>query len=224
MFDFFVFMKIIFFADRMSALQNMKYYSIVALAMVCLAGAASCGALSQYRKTLVFSQSDLQRHLEAEFPREKKIAVTQQKLLTCVLKNPLIILHPETDRIRLQCDSLCKTPEIGMKEVDFLHGQVTIPGRIACSGELDYRPGQGKFYFERLTVHDFDMPALPERYEDKVRTVLSLAIGTYLNHTPVYTLNEKGWQEDVGRYVLRGVEVRNGTIVVELGLPEEKEI
>jgi hypothetical protein len=64
------------------------------------------------------------------------------------------------------------------------------------------------------------MPGLPEAYEKEVRKVLSLAIGAYLNNTPVYSLNDKGWQEDVGRYVLRRVEVRNGAIVAELGLPE----
>lgn len=173
-----------------------------------------------YQKTLVFTQADLQERLEKKFPLKKKVSIKKHEVMTFVLSNPQVVLQEETNRIGLHLDSNCELPEIGFKEAVFLHIRLGVPGTMFFTGELDYRPKKGEFYFERLQLHELETPGLPAKYEEDLKKVLSAAIGAYLNAVPIYTLEDKGLKEDIGRLILRSIVVKNGELIVVLGLPE----
>jgi hypothetical protein len=172
-----------------------------ALALCCLLWGLGCkdGVL---RKEVVFTASELQRKIEKQFPITRKSALAKVEL-----DHPTVSLHKDTQRISLRVDMKI-APPLGKK----------YSGQMEFDSAVQYRPEQGAFFLIDSRVRHFQLDDVPKAYQNMVRGLANETLKHYLDELPIYTLDENDFKESLAKLVLKSVVMKEGNLVLEIGL------
>ena len=67
-------------------------------------------------------------------------------------------------------------------------------------------------------VEEIETSKLPEKYRGQIKLITSILAQQYLNDQPIYSLKEADLKDQTTRLLLKDVEVKDGLLVVQLGL------
>lgn len=169
--------------------------------LVLLAASGHSCSSGAFRKELVFERADLQQKIESRFPLTKKKA-----LISATLSAPTVLLVEGGDRLGLG-----------------LAVKVSVPGKnyygkVEVDGEIHYDPAAGSFSVMNARVRKLQSAALPERYQNIVKGIVDKVAQRYLSEVPVYQLKQEDFEQSLARFALKSVQVREGKLVVVIGL------
>ena len=140
----------------------------------------------------------LQQHLAERFPIRNC-----QLVLACVeFRAPRLSLPAGGDRLQLDTDLAVQA------------GGHEFPGRAGLSGRLRYVRESGAFHVDDLTVTDFQLHRVPERYAALVRQHGPQAVQSALRDRPLYVIDTGTWQGALARALVRDVRVVDGRLRV----------
>jgi hypothetical protein len=152
--------------------------------------------------TRELTASELQTQLAGQFPRHE-----QTPFMTVTLYDPRIILKDKSDRIGL---------EISIATTSL--GNVSGKARGVMDGKLHYESKTGEFFLLRPQMQHLHVAGVPEQYQGDIQILVETIARETLSQIPVYTLNEDVPNEALARSFLKSVAVRNGKLILELGL------
>ncbi len=200
---------------------------IVILWIGCCLDLGACAMMSQSALPLWeirITEQELQQQVASAFPQEKRVILHDQTILVLTVSHPQIALPDGGDRIHMRIDTGWHFPDIrlGARWPVLRPGFTT--GYLMMSGRLKYVPEAGDFYLQDLEIHDSHLPGLPAKYEPEARNMLQIVAAAYVGNMPIYSLKEKGFTAELGRRVLRSVDIKNRELVVVLGFLSQASI
>ena len=162
----------------------------------------ACSSSGLFRRELVFTREDLQARLTKRFPRKEKHA-----LVAVTFSNPEILLEPGAAAmgIRLEIEI---APRLGKRR----------RGQVMAEGGLEYRPQRGQFFIVNPKVIAVELDDVKGEYQQSVRSVVDRFVERYLSEVAVYRLDQKDFKQKVAKLVLKSVDIRDGKLVVVVGL------
>lgn len=152
----------------------------------------------------VLERAELQASIEKHFPREKQYLF----LFDVTLTEPKVELLAEANRLRVELN-------VGVK-VKGLDAKFT--GLGAVSGSLRYDPEQGEFFLSEPKVERLKLPGIPEKFTARANEVVGTALREWYERFPVYRLKDGKVKHDLARMTLKGMQVRDGKLVLTLGV------
>ena len=167
------------------------------LVVVGLLTLSACAA--PFRTVIVLTQSEIQEKAEKKFPVEERALIAKVRL-----EDPKVLLEEGSDRLGLELTARV------------ILGPIEYPGRIGVDGRLHYDPKRGEFFLVDATVTRVNIPALEETYADQVREAASVALKGVLPNVPIYSLDSP--REKSAKMFIQSVRVKNGKVMVEMGL------
>ena len=185
------------FVPRFSPLA-WRFFMLSALAVVLVA----CTSGTIFRRELAFTREDLQSRLTRKFPRQEK-----HQLMAVTFSNPEVVLEPGADTMGIRLD-LNMTPRLGKRR----------RGWVLAQGGIEYRPERGEFFIVNPRVRELEIDDLKKKYQQVVRSIADRIVEEYLSEVPVYRLNQKEFKQKVAKLVLKSVEIKDGRLVVVVGL------
>ena len=152
-------------------------------------------------RVISLSPSEVQAGIAEMFPQRRCLLG-----LACVtLVDPRVRLVDGDARIYL---SAVAVPELGGDE---LRG-----GVVEARGVPRYEAASGAFYVDEPDVTRIEFPDLPASQAGIAADVARLLLGEAMRE-PVWRLDERDGRQALAKLVLRGVEVRNGRLLLEVG-------
>lgn len=88
---------------------------------------------------------------------------------------------------------------------------------VGISGVPRYDAGTGAFYLEQLVVDDVQHAGLSPKLQGELKKFLEVQGQAYLQHHPIYTLNQS-LQQTLIRHTLQRVTIERQRLRIELGL------
>lgn len=164
----------------------------------------ACATLGGYFGNEVsFSQSQLQKRLDHNFPREFD---QLGGLVSATLSHPRLSLASGDDRLHLDFD-------IGVRAVGA--GNVT-QGRFGLASRLRYNPATRGLHLENPEIVTIDLPGSGSLMKGGTRELLNAVLTEYAREVPVYRIDD-----DVLDRLPRGKQIgatliEDGRIVVKL--------
>lgn len=153
--------------------------------------------------TLSLTADEIQQKLDSKLPLSKS------KLhITATVEKVQVILKEGADRIGARTTMQLDLP---------LAGEVL--GSATVNGQLRYVPDEGAFYLDSSQLSDLEVARIPESLRGPVQDVMSAAMQAYFSAAPIYRLKQSDFKQSLARYVLREVTVRDGKLLVTVGLP-----
>lgn len=148
------------------------------------------------RLQLELSRDDLQKQLAPSFPIAQDLMVASVELA-----EPAVLLAEGSDRIGVRFVAAVRV------------ALVEVRGAVAVEGGLRFAPNEGTFYLRDPAIVEISVPGLSEQQATSVRAIINDALLPMLPEVPLYTL-----EEGATKMLLRSVIVRDGKVVVELGV------
>ena len=162
----------------------------------------ACSSSGIFRRELVFTREDLQAKLTQKFPRKEK-----HPLMAITFSNPEILLEPGADAMGIRLE-IKMAPRLGKRR----------KGQVVAEGGIEYRPQRGEFFIVNPKVVSVELDDLKGKYEKSVRSVADQIVEQYLPEVAVYRLDQKDFKQKVAKLVLKSVKIRDGKLVVVVGL------
>ena len=162
----------------------------------------ACSSSGIFRRELVFTREDLQARLSKEFPRKEK-----HPLMAVTFSNPEILLEPGADAMGVRLE-IKIAPRLGKQRT----------GKVVAEGDIEYRPQRGEFFIVNPKVISIEVDHLKGKYQNRVRSVADRIVEQYLSEVAVYRLDQKDFKQKVAKLVLKSVDVKDGKLVVVVGL------
>lgn len=153
-----------------------------------------------------FSQAQIKQKLSQKLPMTRRYLF----IFEITLDNPRVQLIEGSDRVAAGLDVVLNL------HVD--DHPVPLGGMVDVSGSVAYDPELGAFFLADPQIDRLKVQGVPEKYMDKVSSVVAKALGDYYRERPVYTLSQLDMKQAAARMVLREVKVQNKMLVVTLGL------
>jgi hypothetical protein len=169
--------------------------------LLCLA-LLSCND-SALRKELVFPAEELQQKIAKQFPIERK-----DQFAKLQLANPQVLLQQGDERIGMRMDLVIEPP--------FIKKQCA--GEVEFDAEVEYKPARGEFFLVDARVRHFNLIDVPKKYQTLAQGLVNQVLKRYLDELPVYTLDGDNFKESLAKLVLKKVQVKDGKLVLEVGL------
>jgi len=163
-------------------------------------------AIRGKRYVVELTQEQIQTELDARFPVEKGHLL----VLVLTLSEPEVVLPEGSERITF---GLSANVSIGVGEKP-----KSLGGRGTVSTALRYNPENFSFYSTEPVIEQLEIQGIPVKYVDIVNRIAGRALCERLDRAPVYTLKENRLKELAARLVLKGVTVKNGRLVIILGI------
>ena len=154
------------------------------------------------RREITFTAAELQAKVAKRFPLERKGQLAKVKL-----RNPNVLLELGSDRIGFRTDVQVK-PLLGGK----------YQGTMSFDAGVGYNPDKGEFYLVDSQIRELVLDEVPDQYQKLVRDVANQVLGRYLDELAVYRLDPDDFEESVAKLVLKEVAVRDGKLVLSIGL------
>ncbi|HRO60465.1 MAG TPA: DUF1439 domain-containing protein [Burkholderiaceae bacterium] len=182
--------------------SQVRKFGLVAVSFGLAVGLSTLGETSQAApRVIALSPADVQAGIAETFPQRRCLLG-----LACVtLVDPRVRLIDGDSRIYL---SAVAVPEVGG---DRLRG-----GVVEARGAPRYEPASGAFYIDQPDVTRIDFPGLPAPQARMAADVARLLLAEAVRE-PVWRLDERDGRQALAKLVLRGVEVRNGRLLLEIG-------
>jgi Protein of unknown function (DUF1439) len=175
----------------------------LAILLGCLAAVAGCRVYDR-GIILEITQPEIQQRVAKKFP----ISRSYPAGLKLTLSDPEVALEEGSDRIGF---SVSATTSIKVN-------RESLGGRIMLRGGLRYKREDGALVLVKPEVNEVAIPQLPEEYKAAVVAATNLAVGHYLDGYTVYKLDRKDLKQRLAKLFLQEVVVRNGVLVVKLGV------
>lgn len=153
--------------------------------------------------TVTLTQAELQQHIAQAFPVKRATGLAQ-----LTLDEPKVTLAEGSDRIGLELRATVALPLIPVQQ-----------GRIAISGVPEYRQAEKAFYFIQPRLDRITIPGISGAQLELVKAPLEAVASSALGANAVYKLEDRNFNEAAVGRVLTGVTVRDGRLVLTLGLP-----
>jgi len=173
--------------------------SIILLSLVCGAGYFY---FQQKGLTLRFTDSDIEARLEEHFPFKKQALA----IFDFTFAEPDVTFLPASDGISINMQL-----EVAVARIIKSSGLVTV------SGIPSYRPDQAAFYLSELTIDEFQVDKLPDKYARELKSALSSALQLFYKDRPIYRLNDASTKQRLARMVLQEVTVTDNRLIVKFG-------
>lgn len=177
--------------------------------MILLVVAATGGAFYYYAgKEYIFrfTESQLQEKLNAKLPLTKSYLFIFQ----VTLDHPRVKLANGSDRVAAGLDVLLNI-RIGDE-------QQPLGGTLDVTGSVKYVPERGEFFLTDPAVEHLAVQGVPDKYAEKVNSVIAAALAGYFADHPLYTLQVSDTKQAAAKLVLKNVAVENRELVVTLGI------
>jgi hypothetical protein len=173
----------------------------VALAIATLSACSTLGAL--LGDQLVFTAPQLQRQLDARFPRDyDKLG----GLVTLTVRNPRLGIPQGSSRLRLDFD-------VGIGALGRAAGGSN--GHIAIASGLRFDPGTRGLHLDQPTLESAELPALGGALGGGGRELVNRWLADYARNEPVYTFDHGLW-EKLGARRIGATTIEHGQVVVHL--------
>jgi hypothetical protein len=172
--------------------------------LLAAAGGAAWYFLRGGTVTITVSQQQIEERLAQRFPLKK----TYLQALEIVYENPRVKLTEGSDRIGIGVDARVDLPLTGADPkgaADVLTG-------------LAYDAQKSAFVLHDPKLDALRIDGLDAKIADKAKEIANLLAVEQLPGIPVYTLQPTDTKRIVARATLRRVTVRDGKVVLELGL------
>jgi len=144
----------------------------------------------------------LQKAVEAYFPITRESAVG-----SIILSNPRVILRPNTRRIGLGTDVKAAMPD-----------QPPLIGRGVVHGEVTYDAVRHEFQFRDPRVASLAIDGVEEPFATLLENAVDAITQSQFPVIILYRLDEETLRKAPQLRMLKGVGVRNGALILELGL------
>lgn len=159
------------------------------------------GASQSASRVISLSSSEVQAGIAEMFPQRRCLLG-----LACVtLAAPRVRLIDGDSRIYLVAVAV---PEVG--------GERLRSGVVEARGVPRYEAASGAFYVDEPDVTRIEFPDLPASQAGIAADVARLLLAEAMRE-PVWRLDERDGRQALAKLVLRGVEVRNGRLLLEVG-------
>jgi hypothetical protein len=155
-----------------------------------------------FSKQLHLTQSQLQKEIESAFPVERR-----ESFLEVTFTNPRVLLGAGNTRIGLAVDMEAKVP-----------GGRRLSGHMEADGGLTYVGDRGEITITDARLQSLEVEDLPKAYTGALRKAASAVAKRYFSAIPVYRLDQGDFQQSLAKLVLKTIEVRDGEVVVTIGL------
>jgi len=154
-----------------------------------------------YGYTVTLGAPALQKAVEAYFP------ITQENALGAVtLSNPRVILRPNSRRIGLATNMKAAMPE-----------QPPLTGNGVVHGEIGYDPVRHEFQLRDPRVASLVLDGVAGPFTTLVESAVEAIIQSQFPVIVLYQLDEETMRQAPQLRMLKGVGVRDGALVLELG-------
>lgn len=152
--------------------------------------------------TKELTASELQTQLASQFPLQE-----QTPFMTVTLSDPIVILKEKSDRIGLE-----------LTVATAALGNTGGKARGLMDGQLHYEPKTGEFFLRDPEVQRLYVAGVPEQYQSDIRMMVDSIAKQALSRIPIYTLKEDDPDQSLAKSFLKSVSVRNGKLILDLGL------
>lgn len=156
--------------------------------------------------TLTFTAEEIEERLDQKFPITEIVKEPLPLPLPVTVQTPEITFIPSSDRLRARVTA----------EIDAILAKYEIRASFSCG--IRYQASDQSLRIIDPTVEEIETRKLPEKYRDQVYLLASLLAQRYLNDQPVYTLKGTDLKDQAARLLLKEIEVKNGLLIVRLGL------
>jgi hypothetical protein len=153
--------------------------------------------------TITLTQAEIERELAKRFPLRK----TYLELLEVVYENPRVVLTDGSDVVGVGVDARVAVP---------LKGDVK--GGADIRTKLAYDADRTAFVLHEPQLAKLQLDGLDAKVLDRVTGVANVLVTEQLPGIPVYTLKPTDVKRTAARMFLRSATVRDGVLVLELGL------
>lgn len=150
------------------------------------------------------SEAQIQAKLSEKLPQTK----TYLFIFDLTLDNPRIKLQQDSGRIAAGLDLQLRLGDSDKQ----------LRGSVDASGRLRYASEEGQFYLAQPKIEQLTIEGLPDRYRDKARSAIELALAEYYAKHPVYTLKSGDIKQAAAKLVLKDVRVSGDELIVTLGI------
>lgn len=163
-----------------------------------------CAILLFSHWTIHLSQRQIQGELAQRFPFGK-----HDLIYDIEFQNPQVNIDEGSDHVTLTVDAQATALD-----------SKPIIGKVSVNGSPRYEPATGSVFLDhpRALITDLDFADLPERYRSPASKILASALEGFLLREPIYHLQERDLKAIFVRRSLKSLNVRQGELVIELGL------
>lgn len=178
----------------------MGRHSTALAVLLAVACGAACSGLGKV--TLKVSHAELQERLDRRFPVAKSKSVFE-----VVLMNPQLELVAKRDELQLTITA--QPSALGTRLGE---------SNVTVRGGVRYDKQSKSFYLTDPQVRDVDVAEIPERYHDKLRRAIDLAVREVLPTIPIYKVNKNTFRHSLNRAFLKRAWVEDHDLHLEMGL------
>ena len=177
------------------------------LALIASALLAGCGAVNTMSAWLgnkvAFTEPQLQRHLDRNFPREfDKLG----GLVSATLSHPRLSIPTGDSRLRLDFDI----------KVDALGARDVASGRFALASGLRYDPATQGLHLQDPEILSIDVPNAGSLLKGGTRELLNAVLVEYAREEPVYRLDGDLLRKLPPGKRIGSTTIEDGRVVVHL--------
>lgn len=152
---------------------------------------------------IALDRANVQRRVERLFP-----IVRADELVSVRLHHPRVILTAHSNRIGL-----------GLRIDATAAEQFSVSGHITVDGVLRFAGPSGNFYLDDAGVKELQVDGIPTVYMAQIRRLADGVLRDLLRDHPIYTLGQLGEAKRFMGSEIKSIEVRDGKMVVKLGMP-----
>ncbi len=152
--------------------------------------------------TITMTGEDLDKRIEKFFP-----FILETPFYTLRLHTPRAVLKTGSERLGLKMMLTMEMPESKRAE-----------GVGHLEGEISYDAKKGELHFRNPALVSFSVEGLPTDFEKIVRDSVNMIASQHLPIIVVYRLDEDEQKMGFGLMKLKSVQVKNGKLIVEIGL------
>ncbi|MEN8695566.1 MAG: DUF1439 domain-containing protein [Akkermansiaceae bacterium] len=155
---------------------------------------------------LTFTETQIEERLDKKFPITENFKEPLPVPLPVTVQAPEIFFIPDSDRLRAKITA----------EIDAILRKYEATATFSCG--IRYEPSDHSLRLIDPVVEEIETSKLPKKYQEAVNLLATLLAQRYLNDQPVYKLKDTDVKDRTAKLLLKGVEVKDGLLVVKLGL------
>ncbi|MBI5478271.1 MAG: DUF1439 domain-containing protein [Deltaproteobacteria bacterium] len=183
---------------RTTAHRALRHLGLLAAGLGVLDGCARDPTV-----TITLTAAELQEQLNRKLPLKRA-----GRLVTVTVQSAQVVLVEGSDRVGVRAAAELALP-MGR----------ALSGTVRFDGKIRYVPDPGEFWFDDARVVDLEIGSLPGALRPTVEELVGVMGRNYLARTPVYRLKPGQVKHSLARLLLRSAVVRDGKLVLTLGLP-----
>ncbi|MCK4841171.1 MAG: DUF1439 domain-containing protein [Methylococcales bacterium] len=154
---------------------------------------------------LRITEDKIQKELEKKLPVSK----TYLLIFKVTLDKPRVILSSANEKVNMGLNAILSI-KMG-KDAQFLSGSIDV------SAGIKYVAETGTFFLTDPGIEALNISGIPEKYMQKVNTVINKSLSDYYAEHPIYTLNTGDIKQKTAKLLLKSIVVEDKRIVVRLG-------